>query len=72
LQGGGIELLPAPAGVLAYRRTCGDDARTVLVSFSGEPVTVAGSGVVEVASDGVGEGEPFGGVLGPDTAVVLR
>jgi hypothetical protein len=29
-------------------------------------------GTVEVASDGVGEGEPFDGTLRPDTAVVLR
>jgi hypothetical protein len=28
-------------------------------------------GVVEVASDGSGEGAPFDGVLAPDTAVIL-
>ena len=29
-------------------------------------------GLVEVASDGAGEGAPFTGVLGPDQAVILR
>ncbi len=52
----------------------GGDRRVVAVSFVAEPRAVAlgGDWVVEVASDGGGEGEPFRGTLAPDQAVVLR
>ena len=46
--------------------------RRVLVNVTGAPVEVAHVGVTEVASDGVGEGQSFSGVLTPDQAVVLR
>ena len=58
--------------VLAYRRRSGDDERLVAVNFTSEPQQVEGlAGVVVVASDGVGEGTPFSGHLGPDQAVVV-
>ena len=71
LSTGSWHELPAPDGVLAYERRAGDDRRTVLVSFAGEPAEVPVDGVVEVASDGRGEGSSFAGVLAPDAAVVL-
>jgi alpha-glucosidase len=77
LQLGDLELLSTPPGVIGWRRAWvgpdgATDERTTLVSFSGEPVAIAAAGTVEVASDGTGEGATFSGVLGPDTAVVLR
>jgi alpha-glucosidase len=74
LQLGDLELLDAPGDVLAWRRRLDDDERLVVVSFTATPVEVAleGSWVVEVASDGEGEGAPWSGGLGPDQAVVLR
>ena len=66
-------LLDAPDDVLVWRRRHGDDERVVAVSFAPAPVAVPGLvGTVEIASDGVGEGGPFDGTLGPDQAVVLR
>ena len=73
LHRGDQELLDAPEGVLAWRRRADGDERTVLVSFGGDEVDVAGvAGTVEIASDGVGEGLPFDGRLGGDRAVVVR
>jgi len=72
LRLGHQELLDAPAGVLAWRRRCGDDERVVLVNMGDAPATVAATGTVEVASDGRGEGAAFDGVLDVDVAVVLR
>jgi alpha-glucosidase len=81
LQTGRFTQLSAPGGVLAYRRSGeGDgDERLVAVNFSSETVAVAGADdafadplVVEVASDGTGEGDGFGGMLAPDQAVILR
>ncbi len=71
LQAGDSQPREAPAGVLAWERTAGPDRRLVLVNFTGEPVAVADSGRVVVASDGLADGEPFGGTLGPDAAVIL-
>jgi alpha-glucosidase len=66
--------LPAPDGVVAYRRAHEGDGRVVLVNFTSEVVAVRVSGrsTVEVASDGRGEGRTYGGTLGPDQAVILR
>jgi alpha-glucosidase len=76
LRTGDLALRDAPAGVLAWDRVDGDDRRTVLVNFTAEPVEVpaelTAGGVVEVASDGRGEGEPFSGRLPADAAIVLR
>ncbi len=82
LQVGTWERLPAPPDVLAYRRAleadssdhAPDDAYVVVVSAAEEPRTIELEHpmTVCVASDGVGEGEPFTGRLGVDQAVVLR
>jgi alpha-glucosidase len=69
---GDQEVLEAPVGVLAWRRVAGGDERTVLVNMGSEPAPVDVAGVVEVASDGAGEGGGFGGLLPPDAAVVIR
>lgn len=69
---GAFDLLEAPDGVLAWRRSLGDDVRLVAVNFTDQEVAAPFAGVVEVASDRVGEGGPLGAVLGPDRAVVVR
>jgi alpha-glucosidase len=74
---GDLEVLDTPEGVLAWRRrhvgADGEaDERTVAICFLPDAVAVPFTGVVELASDGVGEREPFDGVLRSDTAVVLR
>ncbi len=70
---GDFELLPAPDGVLVYRRRRGSDARTVCVNFADQARDLAlpDELLVEVASDGVGEGGPFAGRLAPAQAVIL-
>ena len=71
LQAGDMELLEAPDGVLSFRRL-GERALTVHVNFTAEAVPVpAATGTVALASDGYGEGETFGGLLGAEQAVVL-
>jgi alpha-glucosidase len=77
LQLGDLELIDAPEGVVIWRRTASSpdgttDVRTTAISFVPHPVDLAVDGIVEVSSDGVGEGAPFGGTLQGDTAVVLR
>ncbi|MEJ7585614.1 MAG: hypothetical protein WKF43_16375 [Acidimicrobiales bacterium] len=42
------------------------------MNFTDQAIEVDQDGVVEVASDGTGEGQPFSGTLGPDQAVILR
>jgi alpha-glucosidase len=70
---GDQEVLAAPEGVLAWRRVADDgDTRTILVNMGAEVATVELAGVVEVSSDGAGEGEAFAGRLPADTAVILR
>jgi alpha-glucosidase len=73
LQLGEQRLVPAPDSVVAWERVAGDDRRLILINMSDASVGVPGTaGVIEVASDGAGEGLAFGGVLGPEQAVVLR
>lgn len=74
LRGGGFAWLPAPDGVLAWRRDRGPERRVVLVNFADAPQQVALSGVwrIEVASDGRAEGERYSGGLGREQAVMLR
>ena len=76
LHRGNLVLLDGlPDTVLAYERIGGDDRRVVAINFGDEAVAVdhaAVTGTIEVASDGSGEGSPFGGVLAPDQAVILR
>ena len=74
LQVGSWQAVDAPKGVLAYERSQGDDRRVVIVNFTGEEqqVRVDGTWIVEVASDGSGEGSTFAGSVGPDGAVILQ
>jgi alpha-glucosidase len=72
LHAGDLALLPAPEGVLAYARTDGADRRLVLVNFTDEVRSADARGVVEIASDGAGEGDAFRGALAPSQALLLR
>jgi alpha-glucosidase len=77
LLGGDIELLAAPEGVLAYERRLAGDRRVVVVNFLDDAVdfdldaSLGASWTLEVASDGSGEGAPYGGTLGGSTALLL-
>ncbi len=66
--------LPAPSGVLAYRREHEEDARSVVINFTTEPheVPLDGEWAVEVASNGVGEGDRYTGRVEGDQALLLR
>ena len=73
LQQGSLELFARTDLVLAYRRVHGADERIVAVNFGNDPADVGDlAGTVVVGSTGLGAGQPFGGRLGPDEAVVLR
>lgn len=73
LHEGAFGWLDAPDGVLGWMRTAGTDVRQVWINFTDQPRSVPPGGTVEVASlAGAGEGSTFDGVLGPDTAVVVR
>ncbi|MBI2708390.1 MAG: DUF3459 domain-containing protein [Actinobacteria bacterium] len=75
LQDGTMELIDGvPEDVIAWRRRSPGDERIVAVNFGPETVAVDAplGGVVEVASDGAGEGRLFTGTLGPSSAVLLR
>jgi len=69
---GDLTLLDTPAGTLAWRRTTAGDERTIVLNMGPVAAELALAGLVEVASDGRGEGSPFTGVLAPDTAVLLQ
>jgi len=66
--------LPSHPEVLVYRRQLGDDCRLVCTNFAERPHAYphAGNWLVEIASDGVGEGEPYDGTLDAGQAVILR
>jgi alpha-glucosidase len=74
LHAGTWEPLDSPDGVIGYRRTSGDDERTVIVNFTDDQVTVPVDGdlIIEVASDGAGEGNPYPGTVAPSAALILR
>jgi len=74
LRTGTWAALPAPEGVLAYRRARDGDERLVLVNFTSKPlpVEVPEPRTIEVASSGTREGGAYDGTLAPDEAVVLR
>ncbi len=76
IQVGDFTMLDSADEVIAYRRhdATTDDERIVAVNFSDRAVAFAapGEAVVEVSSDGRGEGEPFGGELRARQAVILR
>ncbi len=76
---GSSEPIPLPAGLLGYRRSRDGDTWVVIINFTATSIAV-GSGAelptgtltVALASDRVGEGDPFTGTVGGDQAVVLR
>ncbi|MCC6639610.1 MAG: DUF3459 domain-containing protein [Deltaproteobacteria bacterium] len=74
LRLGEFRWLDAPAGVLAWERRCAGDRCVVAVNFSDTDAhAVLTTGLrVEIASDGLGEGAPYAGRIGPDQALVLR
>ncbi len=80
LQLGQQILLDAPGGALCWSRTLDDDQRLVLVNFTDATVELPAAPppdgwqrwIVQVASDGQGEGQPYSGTLGPDQALLLR
>jgi alpha-glucosidase len=72
LRGGDLELLPAPADVLAFARRAGGDRRVVLVNFGAAPADVPLDGAWTVAVASAGEaGGRYPGVLAGEAAVVL-
>lgn len=73
LRVGEQEVVEFADDVLAFHRTDPDAHCLVLINFVTEPrdLEVAGDWRVQLASDGVGEGEAFTGRLAPDQAVVL-
>jgi alpha-glucosidase len=78
LADGDMTLLDGPDGVLAYRRTAGDESVVVLVNFTDRAVEVTGDAVGVVGSravltsDGIDDGSAFRGWLRPDQAVVVE
>jgi alpha-glucosidase len=74
LQLGDFAWVPAgaPEDVLVWERVRDGERRVVAVNLGAEPVTLDLTGTVVVASDGAGEGEPFGGTLAGDRAVLLE
>jgi alpha-glucosidase len=74
---GAYEPIDQAGDVIAWRRTAdpsgehGPGDRVVVVNMGPEPAAVDLAGTVLVASDGTGEGEPFGGTLAPDHAVLF-
>jgi alpha-glucosidase len=65
--------LASPEGTLAYEREAAGDRRAVIINFTDEAVRapLEESWRVEVASDGVGEGKPFAGIVAPSTGLLL-
>ncbi|HLU76911.1 MAG TPA: alpha-amylase family glycosyl hydrolase [Burkholderiales bacterium] len=74
LRYGDWEELSSPLEVLAYRRRCGEDERVVCVNFSGRPqqFPLAGRWLIEVVSEGEGEGASYDGNLDAEQALVLK
>ena len=73
LRLGDSRLLPSGADVLAYERSWGADRAVVAIAFDGTArLPLEGDWVVELSSDGAGEGRPFTGELAADQAVLLR
>lgn len=73
LQRGEWKWLASPEGTLAYVREAAGDRRAVIINFTDEAVRapLEESWRVEVASDGVGEGKPFAGIVAPCTGLLL-
>jgi len=60
--------------LLAYRRHCLDDERIICVNFDEAEHTFAqvGDWIIEVASDRIGEDQPFSGTVAAQQALILR
>jgi alpha-glucosidase len=77
LHAGDQSPLETPGDVLGWRRRAGADERVILVNFADASAAVPPATLprddlrVVVASDGVGDGAVFTGVLGPEQAVLL-
>jgi alpha-glucosidase len=78
LRLGSWQALEAGPDTLAYRRAAGDDERVVILNYGDAPIAIEGSAadtarrlVVQVASDGRGEGRLFDGTVAGSAAVVL-
>jgi alpha-glucosidase len=74
LSHGAFQLFTTSPPLLAYRRSFDGETRLVAICFGKGAVPFhEGEGlIVEVSSDGEGEGEPFDGWLDGDRAVILR
>ncbi|MBM4268008.1 MAG: alpha-amylase [Deltaproteobacteria bacterium] len=74
LRDGALELLSSPRGLLAYRRVAAEDARVILVNTAeaSASIELPSALVVDVASDGVGEGGRFEGIVAASRALILR
>jgi alpha-glucosidase len=73
LRQGDWQELESPPEVLAYLRQSGGDRRAIIVNFGDDmaSVRVEGSWRVELASDGVGEGERYVGSVAGSQALLL-
>lgn len=73
LTHGSWEELRSHPEVLAYRRRHGADERIVCINFADKPhvCPLNGHWQVQIASDGVGEEQPYSGELGAGQAVIL-
>ena len=74
LRLGGFSLLDVPKGVLAWERDFSGDRRTVVVNFETDAraVSLEGRFRIEIASDSVGEGQPYTGEVGASQALILQ
>jgi hypothetical protein len=68
---GSLDLAPAPPGVLVFERVHEDDTRVVAVNFEDAAAPLGYEGWTVDASSGAEKRARFGGVLAPETAVVL-
>jgi len=75
LQIGGLQLLDAPDGVLAYERALDGNAGetlTIAVNFTTEPIPYPHAGDIAASSVATREHGHYDGDLAPDEAIVLR
>jgi alpha-glucosidase len=74
LRLGEFRWLPAPAGVLAFERRCGEDRCVVAINFGGTDARAPlGAGLrIALASNGSCEGAAYAGRIGADEALVLH
>ena len=65
--------MASPEGTLAYKREAAGDRRAVIINFTDEvaQAPLEENWRVQVASDNVGEGDPFAGIVAPSTGLLL-